>query len=92
MSDSPAELEDELKKLIIDKCNITDVEPDEVGYDDPLFGPDSPLGLDSLDAVEVVVAVQKAYDVQIGNQKKSREVLASLRTLANFLREKNGLA
>ena len=92
MSQLPVELEAELKNLIIDTCNITDVDPNDMSDDDPIFGPDSPLGLDSLDAVEVVVAVQKTYGVQIGNQKASREVLRSLRTLADFIRSKKGAA
>jgi len=43
-------------------------------------------GLDSLDAVEIVVAVQKKYGVRIGGQDSSREVLRSLRVLADFIR------
>ncbi|BCR03208.1 acyl carrier protein [Desulfuromonas versatilis] len=78
-------LETELQELIIDACNVPDA-PEEVDPEAPLIGPDSPLGLDSLDAVEVVVAVQKKYDVRIGGQDTSREVLRSLRTLADFIR------
>lgn len=78
-------LETELQELIIDACNVPDA-PEEVDSEAPLIGPDSPLGLDSLDAVEVVVAVQKKYDVRIGGQDTSREVLRSLRTLADFIR------
>ena len=50
-------------------------------------GPDSPLGLDSLDAVEVVVEVQKKYRVRIGGQDTNREALRSLRVLAEFIRK-----
>ena len=82
-------LEQELRDLIVDSCNIPDA-PEEVFPDAPLIGPDSPWGLDSLDAVEIVVAVQKAYEVRIGGQDTSREVLASLRTLAEFIRKERG--
>ena len=82
-------LEQELRDLIVDSCNIPDA-PEEVFPDAPLIGPDSPWGLDSLDAVEIVVAVQKAYEVRIGGQETSREVLASLRTLAEFIRKERG--
>ncbi len=75
-------LEYELAELIIDFCNVEDVTPDEIDADEPLIGPDSPFGLDSLDAVEVVVAVQKKYGVRIGGEKTSREALESLQTLA----------
>lgn len=79
-------LERELQSLIIEVCNVLDP-PAEVIPDAPLIGPDSPFGLDSLDAVEVVVAVQKNFDVRIGSQETSREVLRSLRTLAEYIRK-----
>lgn len=82
-------LQRELRDLIVDSCNIPDA-PEEVFPDAPLIGPDSPWGLDSLDAVEIVVTVQKAYEVRIGGQETSREVLASLRTLAEFIRKERG--
>ena len=78
-------LEAELQELIIDVCNVPDP-PETVDPDAPLIGPDSPLGLDSLDAVEVVVEVQKKYQVRIGGRDTSREVLRSLRVLAEFIR------
>ena len=81
-------LENELLVLIIDLCNIEDILPEDVPVDAPLIGPESPLGLDSLDAVEVVVAVQKDYGVRIGGKSSSREVLQSISTLADFIRKK----
>jgi acyl carrier protein len=78
-------LELELAKLIIDFCNVEDVAAEDVSVDAPLIGPDSPFELDSLDAVEVVVAVQKTYGVRIGGEKTSREVLRSLKVLAAFI-------
>lgn len=84
------ELIKELEDLIIDACNVQDFDPEEITPDAPLIGPDSPFGLDSLDAVEIVVAVQKQYDVRIGGQDTSREVLASLKTLAEFIQQQKG--
>ncbi len=78
-------LETELQNLIIDACNVDDP-PGEVDVEAFLIGPDSPLGLDSLDAVEIVVAVERAYGVRIGGQDTSREILRSLGTLAEFIR------
>lgn len=83
-------LEYELAELIIDFCNVEDVVPSDIPPDSPLIGPDSPFGLDSLDAVEVVVAVQKTYGVRIGGEKASREVLQSLTALADFIRREKG--
>jgi len=79
-------LELELSEMIIDICRVSGPLPDEVAPDAPLIGPDSPYGLDSLDAVEIVVAVQKNYSVRIEAQETSREVLRSLRSLATFIR------
>jgi len=79
------QLERELQELIVSACNIEDP-PAEVEPDAFLIGPEAPLGLDSLDAVEIVVAVERKYRVRIGGQDTSREVLRSLRTLADFIR------
>lgn len=75
----------ELQQVIADACHIQEDLPDSVDPDAALIGPDSPLELDSLDAVEIVVAIQKHYDVRIGGQQSGREVLESLRTLAEFI-------
>lgn len=80
-------LEQELLELIIKICNLPDIIIAEINPDGPLIGPDSALGIDSLDAVEIVVAVQKNYNVRIANEKTSREVLATLSTLADFIRK-----
>jgi acyl carrier protein len=79
-------LEQELSEMIIDTCRVTDPDEEAITPDAALIGPDSPYGLDSLDAVEVVVAVQRKYNIRIEAQETSREVLRSLRTLATFIR------
>jgi len=79
-------LEQELSEMIIEICRVEGPLMREITPNSPLIGPDSPYGLDSLDAVEVVVAVQKTYQIRIEAQETSREVLQSLRTLAAFIR------
>jgi acyl carrier protein len=81
-------LEKELCTMIMESCRVTDAPSVELSPDAPLFGPESAFGLDSLDAVEVVVAVQRNYHVRIDAQETSREVLQSLRTLAQFIRSR----
>ena len=81
-------LERELNDLIMETCRVTDRPPEEPSPDAPLIGPDSAFGLDSLDAVELVVAVQRKYKVRIDAQESSRQVLKSLRTLAAFIRSR----
>lgn len=84
-----AELVTELAAMVVDCCGVPDP-PEQVDPDAPLIGPDSPFGLDSLDAVEVVVAVQRKYGVRIGAEDTSREVLRSLQTLAAFIEREQG--
>lgn len=79
-------LEQELSEMIIDTCRVAGPLAAEIAPDAPLIGPDSPYGLDSLDAVEIVVAVQKNYRIRIEAQEAGREVLRSLRSLATYIR------
>jgi acyl carrier protein len=78
-------LERELADMILETCRFTDSPPADPSPDAPLIGPDSPYGFDSLDAVEIVVAVQRKYQIRIDSQETSRKVLQSLRTLAEFI-------
>ena len=80
-------LERELVETIFEVCDVRDHAPEELGRQDALIGPDSPLGLDSLDSLEIVVAVGKKYGVRIGNDNSARKVLASLGTLSDFVQE-----
>ena len=79
-------VEQELSEMIIEICRVSTPLAREVTPDAALIGPDSPYGLDSLDAVEIVVAVQKNYRIRIEAQETSREVLQSLRSLATYIR------
>jgi acyl carrier protein len=85
-------LEKELLELIVKVCNILDPVPDDLSFDDPLIGPESVLGLDSLDAVEIVVAVEKKYHVRIDAQETSRKVFRSINTLADHIRKNSNIA
>ena len=80
-------LEYELVKLVIDQCNVEGISAEEVDLNIPIIRPESPLDLDSLDALEIVVAVQKNYNVRIGGENISREILESFTALADFIRQ-----
>lgn len=82
-------LEDELKQLIIDELKLEDVEVSEIGDEDMLFG--DGLGLDSLDAVELVVVLKKKYNVDLEDMDKAREAFTSIKTLADYIKA-NGKA
>jgi acyl carrier protein len=81
------ELEKELVRLIVKVCNVLDPVPDDMSFDAPIIGPDSTFGLDSLDAVEIVVAIEKTYHVKIDAQETSRKIFRSINTLAEFVRQ-----
>ncbi len=72
----------ELKEFIIETMNLEDITPDEIGDDTLLFADDG-LGLDSIDALELVLALKKKYGIVLeANDEKSREHLRSVATLA----------
>ncbi|HNW30076.1 MAG TPA: phosphopantetheine-binding protein [Spirochaetota bacterium] len=81
-------LKDEIKNLIMEALNIDDVNPEDVGDDDSLFGEGNVLGLDSIDALEIVMALQEKYGVRIDDKNQSRFILKSISTIAEFI-EKN---
>ncbi|KLV04068.1 acyl carrier protein [Photobacterium aquae] len=77
-------LQDEIKTLIIDALNLEDITIDDIETDAPLFG--DGLGLDSIDALELGLAVKKQYNVVIdADDAKAREHFASVASLAAFI-------
>lgn len=81
-------LNDELKEMLVRDLKLQDVKPGEIGDEDPLF--EEGLGLDSLDAVELVVLVNKHYGIQIQDMDEGRIAFASVNALADFIRERQG--
>ena len=81
-------LESQIKQLIIDSLGLEDITEADIDTDAPLFG-DEGLGLDSVDALELGLAVQKAFGFQMDGEKENlREQFASVQTLADFIRSK----
>ncbi|MEN8212079.1 MAG: phosphopantetheine-binding protein [Thermodesulfobacteriota bacterium] len=80
------ELEQKLLNSIINICEFTEPVPDEMTINSPLIGPDSPLGLDSLDAVEIMTMIQSDFKVRITSKETSVEVLNSIKSLADYIR------
>ena len=75
---------DELKALILEACD-KDEPAAGLAADEILFGPESRLGLDSLDALQISMSIQKRYGVRMPDSKETRRALASLATLAEHL-------
>lgn len=74
----------QLKALIVEKLNLKGVTAESFGDDDPLFGPQG-IGLDSVDALELVLALESEYGIQIQDAEVGREAFASARVLCNFV-------
>ncbi len=83
-----ATLRTELKHLIVDTLRLEEITPEEIEDDIPLFG--EGLGLDSVDALELVVALEKAYGVVIEDEEVGKEAFASVEVLAKFVQERIG--
>jgi acyl carrier protein len=74
----------ELKELIIDGLHLEDVSPDDIDVNEPLFG--EGLGLDSIDALEISVLLDRQYGVKItSGDDRNPEIFASLQALADFV-------
>lgn len=74
-----------LKTLIVTTLKLDDVRPEDIPDDEALIG--SPrFGLDSIDALELVLAIEKEFGVKIGSSEESRQALGSVNTLAAYLR------
>ena len=78
----------ELKKLVVENC-VLKIKPDEIGEETPLFGPGS-VGLDSLDALQLTVAIEQQYGIAINDAQVARQVLQSLGTLRRWLAQQPG--
>ncbi len=81
------EIKDTLKKQIIEELNLQEMKPEDIEDDAPLFG--DGLGLDSIDALELVVLMEKYYGVKILDETVGRKVLASINTMAEYIQEEN---
>ena len=76
----------ELKANIIESLKLQDVTPEQIGDDAPLFG--AGLGLDSIDALELVVMLEKHYGIVIKDIEEGRPAFQSVRALAAFIEAK----
>ena len=82
----------EIKKLIMETLGINDINPDEVDNALPLFGGANKLTLDSVDAIEIIMAIQRTYGIRIAEQTQAREVIRTVNSLAQFVAERQSTA
>ncbi|MDR1345230.1 MAG: phosphopantetheine-binding protein [Bacteroidales bacterium] len=73
----------QLKNEIINVLNLEGVTPDDIADDAPLFG--EGLGLDSIDALELIVLMEKNWGIKLENPNQGREIFASVKSMATYI-------
>ena len=78
-----SELISTLKKQIVEQLNLQHIKPEEIGDDQPLFG--EGLGLDSIDALELIVLLQQKYGIKLANPQDGPQVFKSVKSIADYI-------
>lgn len=73
----------ELKKHLIEELNLEEITPDDIDAEAPLFG--EGLALDSIDALEIILILEKYYGVKLENTAEAKEIFYSVKTLAEHI-------
>ncbi len=79
------EIIEKLKNEIIEQLNLVDIKKEDITADTPLFG--EGLGLDSIDSLELIVLLDRKYQIKITNPQEGKKVFQSLRTMAEYIQE-----
>ena len=84
------ELEEQIKKIIIDSLELEDITSEDIKDEEPLFG--GGLGLDSIDALELGMALKKNFNLTLSsNKEENKQYFYSVKTIADFIRtQQNG--
>ena len=77
---------DNFKRVLIKYLNLEDMTPADIDDSDALFGDDG-LGLDSVDSIELVLAIEKEYGVRMTDSKQYQTIFASVQNLLNYINE-----
>lgn len=73
----------QLKKQIIEALNLEEITPEDIDADSPLFG--SGLGLDSIDALELIVLMEREYGIKLKNPAEGKEIFKSVASIADYV-------
>jgi len=79
------ELIEKLKQEVIQQLNLEEISAEDIDPDAPLFG--EGLGLDSIDALELIVLLEKNYGIKIEDPKDGKKIFFSIRTMAEYITE-----
>jgi acyl carrier protein len=78
------ELIEKLKKELIEELNLEEITPEEIDSEAPLFGNEG-LGLDSIDALEIILILERSYGIKIENVNEGKQIFYSVRTIADYI-------
>lgn len=78
---------EELKKQIIDQLNLEDVQVSDIGDDTPLFG-EGGIGLDSIDALELIVLLEKYYGIQVVSPEEGKQAFTSVNSMTDYINKR----
>jgi len=82
----PSDLKRRLKELLIERLKFEDMTPDDIADAEPLF--EGGLGLDSIDALEIVVMLESEFGIKVKNEASARNYFKSVASLAQLIEEK----
>lgn len=74
-----------LKEQVIEQLNLEDINPEDIDAKEPLFG--DGLGLDSIDALELIVLLEREYGIKIEDPSEGKKIFTSIETMANYIQE-----
>jgi acyl carrier protein len=80
-------LKEDLKKQIIEQLNLEDITPADIADDSLLFNEEG-LGLDSIDALELIVLLEKYHGIQVTKPEEGKEAFKSINTMAEYIRKR----
>ena len=75
---------EKLKEQLIEALNLEEMKPEDIDPEAPLFG-DEGLGLDSIDALEIILLLDKEYGIKLKNPAEGKEVFRSVKTMADYI-------
>ena len=76
----------ELKQKVVEVLNLEELSAEEINENTPLFGVDG-LGLDSIDALELIVLLDKEYGIRLSDPKQGKEIFYSIATMAEYIQK-----
>jgi len=82
---SKTTLKTDLKQMILKECDIDHITADKFADDVPIFSDESRLGLDSLDALQISVGLQKEFDIRLPDSKSFRRHVTTIDELADYI-------